>query len=814
MATLSNSYLFFPQQFPNCVLWLDGADPNTVILSSGSNVSQWSDKSGNNNHAVQATSSNQATYNSLNYAITFNAANSTYMTLNNPSVLPSGANVNGTFFFVTQNTTAATQVFFMYGPNVMVTGANPQFYYNGTPNLVVDTYGAGANTDGTNVLNTTTLETITLSSSGGITTVSGWRTGNSFSGGSSNTTTVSLTSQYASLGASALTNTTNRTFYFTGNIYEIIIYSNVLNTSQRQQVEAYLSWKYNIQTQLPTSHPYYYNPAIANLVLSAPIQSVNNCFNTSSINAILPNQISGLSLWLDSADRNTLFSDTAGTLPVSTINQSVALWRDKSPNAYNATNATVSNRPTWSGTSGGILFNPTNSGAIVNTTQFLSNTAASISIASHSIFIVQSQNSVTTINRFFSIGNNAADYQGSGIAFGNIFNPYTSCIIYGLNSGNYFGTFTTTTPWPKRIYSDVYAPKSGSGFLSGSNVYSLNTTPGNDFGTTTYYYAGCGNVSGPTGYFNGNIFEIIVYNTALTPLQRQQIESYLSWKWNIQTNLQISHPYYFNPLLANIRLANQIINTTLSLNAGTLQPTRFTGLALWLDAADTNSVVLNAGSVSQWNDKSGNGRNAIPTGNPTYVGLNISLTNGSYFIGNINIASGALQTTGFCVAISPASFSNVNRLLSVNDGAGFDYNAPSGFVYSSGASTGGVMNAYRNVAAQTTGTVQVNTRFMITTIYNSSGVFTFSINGNFPSGSSILYASNTNTTTTNTLTKYYIGVNSLLFQTWNGSVNEFIIFNRTLTQSEYQQVEGYLAWKWGLQNNLPSTHPYALFPPN
>jgi hypothetical protein len=36
-----------------------------------------------------------------------------------------------------------------------------------------------------------------------------------------------------------------------------------------------------------------------------------------------------------------------------------------------------------------------------------------------------------------------------------------------------------------------------------------------------------------------------------------------------------------------------------------------------------------------------------------------------------------------------------------------------------------------------------------------------------------------------------------------------IVYTSPLTTSQRQQVEGYLAWKWGLQTNLPSTHPYA-----
>lgn len=42
-------------------LWLDAYDPATIILS-GSTVSQWSDKSGKSNHAVQATASAQPAY--------------------------------------------------------------------------------------------------------------------------------------------------------------------------------------------------------------------------------------------------------------------------------------------------------------------------------------------------------------------------------------------------------------------------------------------------------------------------------------------------------------------------------------------------------------------------------------------------------------------------------------------------------------------------------------------------------------------------------------------------------------------------------
>jgi hypothetical protein len=47
----------------------------------------------------------------------------------------------------------------------------------------------------------------------------------------------------------------------------------------------------------------------------------------------------------------------------------------------------------------------------------------------------------------------------------------------------------------------------------------------------------------------------------------------------------------------------------------------------------------------------------------------------------------------------------------------------------------------------------------------------------------------------------------------NSFIGEVVYFNRVLSTQERQQIEGYLAWKWGVQASLPSTHPYAKFTP-
>ncbi len=46
-----------------------------------------------------------------------------------------------------------------------------------------------------------------------------------------------------------------------------------------------------------------------------------------------------------------------------------------------------------------------------------------------------------------------------------------------------------------------------------------------------------------------------------------------------------------------------------------------------------------------------------------------------------------------------------------------------------------------------------------------------------------------------------------------GGLYEVLNFTSTLTQSDRQKVEGYLAWKYGVQANLPVSHPYFSSPP-
>jgi hypothetical protein len=250
-------------------------------------------------------------------------------------------------------------------------------------------------------------------------------------------------------------------------------------------------------------------------------------------------------------------------------------------------------------------------------------------------------------------------------------------------------------------------------------------------------------------------------------------------------------------------------------------PTQISGCSLWLDAADSSTVTLSGSSVSQWNDKSGNGRNAVqgpsPNQRPTYSnnGMVFNGTNTSLNVTNAgSIARNRPGNTVFAVR----KFNNAS-------GTGFV------FAFSAGETT-----ATRSLIAQQTGTPvqsRMGGRRLDTDAFKgldnawSSNTTVVSLVQNwstglwegFEQGSNLGQAWTTTTTTGNSSDTnssfVYIGCGlsgSDLF--FNGILNELVVYNSALSTSQRQQVEGYLAWKWGLRTSLPTSHPYSKFNPS
>jgi hypothetical protein len=236
--------------------------------------------------------------------------------------------------------------------------------------------------------------------------------------------------------------------------------------------------------------------------------------------------------------------------------------------------------------------------------------------------------------------------------------------------------------------------------------------------------------------------------------------------------------------------------------------------ALWFDAADSGTVTASSNLVSQWNDKSGNGRNLSQSGGnrPTYNATGQNNLGIIEFNGTTNflernqtdlssnwtcvIAAKNTNTTGNAMYIAQGSNALGNprwqldrngtsaRMIRMNDAGTIQTleqgtHAASAFIQS-GTGDGSLIGVSLNganltTAAAVTGVFSTN-RLTIGVLYAGSVI---------PSG-----------------TTYF-----------NGAMFEVVYAPSMLSTLDRQKVEGYLAHKWGLTANLPGDHPYKIAAP-
>ena len=223
---------------------------------------------------------------------------------------------------------------------------------------------------------------------------------------------------------------------------------------------------------------------------------------------------------------------------------------------------------------------------------------------------------------------------------------------------------------------------------------------------------------------------------------------------------------------------------------------------LWLDASDSSTITINSGAVSQWNDKSGNGRHATQAtaaNRPVVLTTNINgldvllfddsndaMTTGwnSTATNNYMIFSVANLNTGSRFRRMIASTTYNNHITPINGGNPSQAIQIKGADVSSQWGVGGVSNISVLVAPPT---------------------------GNF------LHFSNGSQRTINTVAVTDWGVLTLgrlavFSEPMDGKFCELVVTYSSDTTTR-QLVEGYLAHKWGLTASLPSDHPYKTTAP-
>lgn len=759
-ASQKSVWGFSPQSIPGLQLWLDAADSTSITGTSS--VTAWRNKGAAGGSASNPAGTISST-GSINGRSALSIGTNARMTMPSLTFAQTSRSVlvvatvgnAGSFYLFLDGSTANIDTYF--------------FIYNGDNRLYFGSIG-----------NAVALQAAFPGGSfNAPSMMSGISAPASNRGIYVNGTALSLT---ANTGGTYTTGTT--TTQVTGNtVYEIaytlgelLMFDGALTTEQQQQVEGYLAAKWGLKANLPAAHPY---SATASLPFNRPFY---------------PTDIPGCTLWMDAADRSSI-TLSSGSL------SNISRWNDKSGqgNYFTVTEGTPVYSTTTIGNPG--VFLPTNSQM-----QSISN-AAENGAASRTSFIVgdiiraagttltQLQIGTGQINNLRSVwGFHWLRNNDAGGASNTMFTPYTwgDDIVFSSP----IASLTTTTNIGFASYNSNTATMTGNFNLSGGDsnkTITLNTVAG------PWWMGDRPGDGQPTGFANktaGNswICEFIQYSGVLTTPQRQQVESYLSWKWNTTTSLPFptGHPGKLLPAFSTA-----------------FTPKSVAGLTWWVDGMDTSTMTFSSGSnISSWADKSGNGYTATGVNSPQKLSS-----------GGVSFNAGSSQRFSMSVP-----YSNTNTIFMVaspvpSTTSGMYYIGQNNANYCGTMFLGGVHSSYVCGFYPANPSIGGNpdqepvlSAGLPTTPFIVSSVKTAAVSALGYYNGAQAYSQGDTATAGPT---YWdnVGAASQGNNHLTANIYELIFFNTALSTSQRQQVEGYLAWKWGLQSNLPSTHAYAKFSP-
>jgi hypothetical protein len=753
-----------PLSIPGCQLWLDAADSSTVAFSSGSNISSWTNKGIVSTTATptRGASANQITY------VTVSGYPGVYIN-NNGSIQYNASTYSQLTVQSNFQDTADYSVFAVVNLSNVTNGGFQTIYLNSrgtsgetrSPN-----FGAGwsieFNADGTNrmidgaFIGTGRLQTALISSSSALTAYTNSSVyGSATNGVTRDSTDVGPLPMIG--GAFQILGTISDNRFATGYFHEILFYNSALTTTQRQTIEGYLSKKWGIgsSSSIPSTHPF---------------SSIRPHLRTFQ-----PIDVPGCQLWLDGADQSSM------TLSGS----SVVTILDKSGNGFNLTGGSGWTYNVTKFNSSYPSFYRATKGSMLGQNNTFSITSSNITVffvgqvinTSGQYYLVDGGSAGT--NRFYTIIDTSTN-----IVHGNTVNA----------DNNYSLPSTVFQPF-------IFSQSTGTSPQTGSyNGTAINASAGT-VGTITWNGITVGGrFTNASDWWSGHICEVIIYNTLLTTSQRQQVEGYLAHKWGLSPSLPV------------------------------ISPLSIPGCQLWFDAADSSTVAFSSGSnISSWTNKGIVSTTAIPTRGPS--GNQITYV-------TVDTYRGVYINNNGSVGYNSSTYSQLTVQSNFQTTADYSVFA---VVNLSNVPAGEYQTIYANARGTSGETRTPNFGAGMSLEFNGDGANRM-INGAFIgtgrlqtaliSSSSALTAY-TNTTAYGSVTNGFtrvstdVGALPMIGGTFGavgggsdnrfatGYFHEILFYNSVLTTAQRQQIEGYLARKWGISISatLPSPHPFKSFPP-
>jgi len=509
----------------------------------------------------------------------------------------------------------------------------------------------------------------------------------------------------------------------------------------------------------------------------------------SGYNLLIPSDITGLVIWLDSSDSSSL--SLSGT--------NVLSWTDKATSKV-FTPTTASTYGTRSSPSTGINF--PNAGSGTGTYGLGYSTTWYLPTQNFSVFVVYKPTASATFNAAFGLttSNNLATSGRPNFFFVAQYGTGERTRIVIDYDGASFA-------------SEVTSSDNGSVGLNVIHVDEIIMT--NSSSTTKIYTNGTENTyaAGPSNYtssysnypvgnatvaanatawgsrsFTGVVYETVVYNRSITSNERTNLENYFYLKWRFSPTDYSSNVYWFDAA----------DSSTITTSGSTVTAWANKGTATMTYSANTGTVTLATNSL--------NGRNTIrfPTGSKLVSqSVNLAITGNDETIFVVyqkraNLTTGSIELmtannpnpggnpSGFDLYYNSIIYGK--DLTSNTNYYDLFWTVCGGYCFTSGGNT----PTYSPYVYQLLSLVVSQT---------SPGFWSFGGNNNgVGSGPGQRYAGCGNGYSLSSMT-FNMGKSSV---DWD--IAEYIVYNRVLTNSERQTVEGYLSIKWGIP--LDPSHPY------
>ncbi len=241
-------------------------------------------------------------------------------------------------------------------------------------------------------------------------------------------------------------------------------------------------------------------------------------------------------------------------------------------------------------------------------------------------------------------------------------------------------------------------------------------------------------------------------------------------------------------------------------------------LFAWYDPTDSSTLTTSGSDALTWAPKAGSGPTLVsavsqyPTIDASSFGGKQSLLMGnSRAMWNLSTSLAGVVSV-FQVLKTGADATgqgSVGRYFSATDGADLDFNNPDGTCW--GPKTNGTIEWYRNNGEVfITGDVVMSTgtAILLDCIQDSTNGVMYQ-NGE-------LFGTDTSTTALNA-TKFAFAIQAFNVSTGDNCGDTYygdqVITVGVLTSDEIAKVQGYNAWKWGLEGSLPIDHPYKAAAP-